>query len=145
MVSADVMELFDYHLDRFVESVKCRFGPSEYEDPQGALSKLLQLGTWEFLVSRPATLGDAFSLALITEARLDDDQAAPVAGMTAKTFGNNGGDESESSSLVTPTSEDDQSFAKEESYLSGDQYFLSKQIFIDEDELKLLCPDFVLK
>ncbi|GKB16494.1 hypothetical protein Tco_0850417, partial [Tanacetum coccineum] len=29
--------------DRFVESVKNRFGPSKYEDPQGALSKLLQL------------------------------------------------------------------------------------------------------
>ncbi|GJZ27311.1 hypothetical protein Tco_0571564 [Tanacetum coccineum] len=90
--------------DRFVESVKSRFGPSKYEDPQGALSKLLQLGTvedyqWEFkklmnrvtdipdsllisfyilrlklnlqhelLVSRPTTLGDAFSLARITKA-----------------------------------------------------------------------------
>ncbi|GKA16742.1 hypothetical protein Tco_0696579 [Tanacetum coccineum] len=51
---------------------------------------------WEFLVSRPTTLGDAFSLSLITEARLDD-QAAPVAGTMTKSFGNNGGDESESS------------------------------------------------
>ncbi|GJW27112.1 hypothetical protein Tco_0040923 [Tanacetum coccineum] len=50
----------------------------------------------ELIVSRPTTLGDAFSLALITEARLDD-QAAPVAGTTTKTFGNNGGDESKSS------------------------------------------------
>ncbi|GKE66087.1 retrotransposon-related protein [Tanacetum coccineum] len=33
--------------DRFVESVKNRFGTSKYEDPQGALSKLLQLGTVE--------------------------------------------------------------------------------------------------
>ncbi|GJR13337.1 retrotransposon-related protein [Tanacetum coccineum] len=33
--------------DRFVESVKNRFGSSKYEDPQGALSKLLQLGTVE--------------------------------------------------------------------------------------------------
>ncbi|GJY17547.1 ty3-gypsy retrotransposon protein [Tanacetum coccineum] len=33
--------------DRFEESVKNRFGPSKYEDPQGALSKLLQLGTME--------------------------------------------------------------------------------------------------
>ncbi|GKB63214.1 retrotransposon-related protein [Tanacetum coccineum] len=33
--------------DRFVESVKNHFGPSKYEDPQGALSKLLQLGTVE--------------------------------------------------------------------------------------------------
>ncbi|GKB01594.1 ty3-gypsy retrotransposon protein [Tanacetum coccineum] len=29
--------------DRFEESVKNRFRPSKYEDPQGALSKLLQL------------------------------------------------------------------------------------------------------
>ncbi|GJY23155.1 retrotransposon-related protein [Tanacetum coccineum] len=32
---------------RFEESVKNRFGPSKYEDPKGALSKLLQLGTVE--------------------------------------------------------------------------------------------------
>ncbi|GJV17730.1 hypothetical protein Tco_1363053 [Tanacetum coccineum] len=32
-------------LDRFVESAKNRFGPSKYEDPRGALSKLLHLGT----------------------------------------------------------------------------------------------------
>ncbi|GKC18558.1 hypothetical protein Tco_1020708 [Tanacetum coccineum] len=102
----------------FEESVKNRFGPSKYEDPQGALSKLLQLGTVEdyhrefeklmnrvtdipdsllisfyisglklhlqreLLVSKPTTLGDVFSLARTTEARLDD-QAAPVAGMSA--------------------------------------------------------------
>ncbi|GJR78740.1 hypothetical protein Tco_0149525 [Tanacetum coccineum] len=113
-----------------------------YEDPNGALSKLLQLGTLkdyqrefeklmnratdipdsllisfyisglklhlqqEFLVSRPTTLGDAFSLSLITEARLDD-QAAPVVGTMTKTFGNNGGDESESSGPVTPTENED--------------------------------------
>ncbi|GJU27442.1 hypothetical protein Tco_1166063 [Tanacetum coccineum] len=94
-------------MDRFVESVKSRFGPSKYGDPQGVLSKLLQLGTvedyqWEFeklmnrvtyipdsllisfyisrlklnlqhelLVSRPTTLGDAFSLARSTEARFE--------------------------------------------------------------------------
>ncbi|GJU77696.1 retrotransposon-related protein [Tanacetum coccineum] len=97
---------------RFEESVRNCFGPSEYEDPNGALSKLLQLRMVkdyqrefeklmnratdisdsllisfyifglklhlqrEFLVSRPTTLGDAFSLALITEACLDD-HAAP--------------------------------------------------------------------
>ncbi|GJU14570.1 ty3-gypsy retrotransposon protein [Tanacetum coccineum] len=33
--------------DRFVENVRDRFGPSKFEDPQGALSKLLQLGTVE--------------------------------------------------------------------------------------------------
>nr|GEU58541.1 hypothetical protein [Tanacetum cinerariifolium] len=33
--------------DRFVESVKNRFGPSKYEDPRGALSMLLHLGTVE--------------------------------------------------------------------------------------------------
>ncbi|GJS52366.1 hypothetical protein Tco_0625728 [Tanacetum coccineum] len=131
-------------LMKFKESVRNCFGPSEYEDPNGALSKLLQLGTVkdyqrefeklmnratgipdslfisfyisglklhlqrEFLVSRPTTLGDAFSLSLITEARLDD-QAAPVAGTMTKTFGNNGGDESESSGPVTPTSDSESS------------------------------------
>ncbi|GKD98035.1 ty3-gypsy retrotransposon protein [Tanacetum coccineum] len=75
--------------DRFVESVKSRFGPSKYEDPQGALSKLLQLGTVEYyqreelLVSRPTTLGDAFALAWITEARLEG-QAAALTGTTTK-------------------------------------------------------------
>ncbi|GJZ20378.1 hypothetical protein Tco_0556968 [Tanacetum coccineum] len=98
----------------------------------------------EFLGSRPTTLGDMFLFAQTIEARLDD-QAAPVAGTTTKTFGNHGGDESESSGPVTPTEEDDQSFAENESYLSGDQYFLSKQILMDEDELNLLRPDFVLK
>nr|GEU91803.1 class II heat shock protein [Tanacetum cinerariifolium] len=89
---------------RFDESVRNHLGPLKYEDPQGALSKLLQLGTVEdyqrefdklmnkvtdipdslliyfyisglklnlqhdFLVSRPTTLDDAFSLARITEA-----------------------------------------------------------------------------
>ncbi|GKD69577.1 hypothetical protein Tco_1323667, partial [Tanacetum coccineum] len=33
--------------DRFEESVKNHFGPSKYEDPQGALSKLLHLGMVE--------------------------------------------------------------------------------------------------
>ena len=28
--------------DTFLENVRTRFGPSKYEDPQGALSKLLQ-------------------------------------------------------------------------------------------------------
>ncbi|GJW82381.1 retrotransposon-related protein [Tanacetum coccineum] len=138
---------------RFEESARNCFGPSEYEDPNGALSKLLQLGTVkdyqrefeklmnramdipdsllisfyisglklhlqrEFLVSRPTTLGDSFSLALITEAHLDD-QAAPVAGTMTKTFGNNGGDESESSSPVTPTE-------NEEAIESGDTLILN--------------------
>nr|GEW46882.1 hypothetical protein [Tanacetum cinerariifolium] len=31
--------------DGFLDSVRNRFGPSKYEDPQGVLSKLLQLGT----------------------------------------------------------------------------------------------------
>ncbi|GJY88516.1 retrotransposon-related protein [Tanacetum coccineum] len=129
---------------RFEESVRNCFGPSEYEDPNGALSKLLQLGTVkdyqrefeklmnratdipdsllisfyisglklhlqrEFLVSRPTTLGDAFSLALITEACLDD-HAAPVAGTMTKTFGNNGDDESDSSGPVTPISDSESS------------------------------------
>ena len=100
--------------DGFVENVRNRFGPSKYEDPQGALSKLLQTGTVaqyqgefgklmnrvtdisetllisfyisglkpnlqrELLVSRPITLGEAFSLARITEARLEDQRSPTV-------------------------------------------------------------------
>nr|GEV29376.1 hypothetical protein [Tanacetum cinerariifolium]GEV30301.1 hypothetical protein [Tanacetum cinerariifolium] len=92
---------------RFEESAKTHFGPSKYEDPHGALSKLLQLGTvedyqrefeklmnrvtnipdslliffylsglklnlqHELLASRPTTLGDAFFLARIIEARFE--------------------------------------------------------------------------
>nr|GEX36989.1 probable pre-mRNA-splicing factor ATP-dependent RNA helicase DEAH5 [Tanacetum cinerariifolium] len=91
--------------EEFITSVRNRFGPSKYEDPQGALSKLLQTETVahyqsqyeklmnrvtdvsetllisfyisglkpaiqrELLISRPSTLGDAFALARITEAR----------------------------------------------------------------------------
>nr|GEX74024.1 retrotransposon-related protein [Tanacetum cinerariifolium] len=57
--------------DEFLESVQHRFGPCKYEDPQGALSKLLQTGTRELLVSKPTSLGDVFSLARVTEARLN--------------------------------------------------------------------------
>ncbi|GJV31266.1 ty3-gypsy retrotransposon protein [Tanacetum coccineum] len=92
----------------FLESVQNRFGPCKYEDPQGALSKLLKKGTVaqyqsefeklmnhvtnvsegllisfyifglkpsiqrELLVSKPASLGGAFSLARVTKARLKD-------------------------------------------------------------------------
>ncbi|GKC46904.1 ty3-gypsy retrotransposon protein [Tanacetum coccineum] len=92
--------------DGFLESVKNHFGPCKYEDPQGALSKLLQTGTVaqyqskfeklmnrvteisenllisfyvsepnlqrELLISKPTSLGDAFSLARVTEARMED-------------------------------------------------------------------------
>ncbi|GKD34896.1 hypothetical protein Tco_1250405, partial [Tanacetum coccineum] len=47
---------------------------------------------------------DAFSLARVIEARLDD-QAATVVGTSAKTLGNNGGDDSKSLGPVTPTEE----------------------------------------
>ncbi|GKC47099.1 hypothetical protein Tco_1064821, partial [Tanacetum coccineum] len=103
---------------KFEESVKNRFGPSKYENPQGALSKLLQLGTVEkyqrefeklmnrvthipktllisfyvsglklhiqreLLVSRPVSLGDAFELARITEARLEDQTASTTGTIT---------------------------------------------------------------
>ncbi|GJZ44240.1 hypothetical protein Tco_0591495 [Tanacetum coccineum] len=72
----------------------------------------------EFLVSRPTTLGDAFSLSLITKARLDD-QAAPVVGTTTKTFGNNGGDESESSGPVTPTENEETIESEDTSILNS--------------------------
>ncbi|GKB94589.1 protein kinase, catalytic domain-containing protein, partial [Tanacetum coccineum] len=120
--------------EQFKESVINHFRPSKYEYPQGALSKLLQLGSVEEYQGEFEKL--------MNQARLDD-KAALVAGTTAKPIGNHGGDESESSGPVTPTEEDDQSFEEKESYLSGDQYFLSKQIMMDEDELNLLRPNFV--
>nr|GFA13094.1 retrotransposon-related protein [Tanacetum cinerariifolium]GFA13110.1 retrotransposon-related protein [Tanacetum cinerariifolium] len=142
MVLVDDKEWFNHYLGQVEESVKNHFRPSKYEDPRGALSKLLQFRTVkdyqqefkklmnrvtdipdsflisfyifglklhlqrEFFVSRPTTLDDAFLLALITEARLDD-QVVLLAGTTAKTFGNNDGDESDSLGPVTPTEEDD--------------------------------------
>ncbi|GKD95364.1 ty3-gypsy retrotransposon protein [Tanacetum coccineum] len=52
---------------RFEESVRNCFGPSEYEDPNGALSKLLQLGTvkdyqreFEKLMNRAMDIPDSF-------------------------------------------------------------------------------------
>ncbi|GJS21448.1 transposon ty3-G gag-pol polyprotein [Tanacetum coccineum] len=105
--------------DGFVESVRNRFGPSKYEDPQGTLSKLLQTGTVaqyqgefeklmnrvtdisetllisfyisglkpnlqrELLVAKPATLGEVFALARVTEARLMDQQSGTVITTTA--------------------------------------------------------------
>ncbi|GJZ53954.1 ty3-gypsy retrotransposon protein, partial [Tanacetum coccineum] len=98
----------------FLDSVRNHFGPSKYEDPQGVLSKLLQLGTIaqyqgefeklmnrvmdisenllisfyisglkptiqrELLIAKPTTLGDAFSLACITKARLEDQAPTSV-------------------------------------------------------------------
>ncbi|GJR96491.1 ty3-gypsy retrotransposon protein [Tanacetum coccineum] len=112
--------------ERFVENVRDRFGPSKFEDPQGALSKLLQLGTVEdyqrdfeklmnrvtdipesllisfyisglklhlqreLLVAKPTTLGDAFALARVTEARLDD-QASAMSGTATKAGTSSGG------------------------------------------------------
>ncbi|PWA58030.1 hypothetical protein CTI12_AA406450 [Artemisia annua] len=120
---------------RFEESVKNRFGPSKYEDPQGALSKLLQTGTVaayqaefeklmnrvtnisetllisfyisglklylqrELLVSKPTTLGDAFSLSRVTEARFDDQGMA--SGIPKVTSSTGGGSQY---SRVTPVS-----------------------------------------
>ncbi|GKF46047.1 retrotransposon-related protein [Tanacetum coccineum] len=108
---------------RFEESVKNWFGPSKYEDPQGALSKLLQTKTVadyqgefeklmnrvtniseallisfyisglklplqrELLVSKLTTLGDAFALARVTEARLEDQGTVSGANKGASTSG----------------------------------------------------------
>ncbi|GKC77463.1 ty3-gypsy retrotransposon protein [Tanacetum coccineum] len=108
---------------RFEESVNNRFGPSKYEDLQGALSKLLQTTTVveyqgefkklvnrvtnisetllisfyisglklplqrELLVSKPTTLGDAFALARVTEARLEDQCTVAITPKSASTSG----------------------------------------------------------
>nr|GEZ32232.1 retrotransposon-related protein [Tanacetum cinerariifolium]GEZ48312.1 retrotransposon-related protein [Tanacetum cinerariifolium]GEZ48333.1 retrotransposon-related protein [Tanacetum cinerariifolium] len=87
----DIHEYFDLlgTADGFLESVRNRFGPCKYEDPQGALSKCLQTGTVaqyqslkpalqkELLVSKPTTLGDAFSFTRVIEARLEDQWSSP--------------------------------------------------------------------
>ena len=110
--------------DAFLESVRNRFGPCKYEDPQGALSKLLQMGTvaqyqsefeilmnrvtgisdsllisfyisglkpilqLKLLVSKLTSLGDAFSLARVTEACLEG-QWSPSTG--TKPYNNTSG------------------------------------------------------
>ncbi|GJS20887.1 ty3-gypsy retrotransposon protein [Tanacetum coccineum] len=122
--------------DKFEESVKNRFGPLKYEDPRGALSKLLQTNTVaeyqsefeklmnrdmdisktllisfyisrlklslqrELLVSKPTTLGDAYSLAHVTEARLDDQSMAFV---IPKAVGTNGGSQYQRATSVVKT------------------------------------------
>ncbi|GJW67412.1 hypothetical protein Tco_0121836 [Tanacetum coccineum] len=104
-------------------SVRNRFGPSKYEDPQGTLSKLLQIGTVtqyqgefeklmnratnvsetllisfyisglkpnlqrELLVAKPAMLGKAFSLARVTESRLEDQRSPAVTLLTSVATG----------------------------------------------------------
>ncbi|GJW03015.1 ty3-gypsy retrotransposon protein [Tanacetum coccineum] len=80
MLRSELQEMFE-------ESIKNSFGPSKYEDPQGALLKLLQLGLKlhiqrELLVSRQALLRDAFVLARITEARLEDQTALTTGTIT---------------------------------------------------------------
>nr|GEW52248.1 hypothetical protein [Tanacetum cinerariifolium] len=102
----------------FLESVRNRFGPCKYEDPQGSLSKLLQTGTVaqyqsefeklmnrvtdisenllisfyisglkptlqrELLVAKPTSLGEAFSLARVIEARLEDQSPTSTSAKT---------------------------------------------------------------
>ncbi|GJX57657.1 retrotransposable element Tf2 [Tanacetum coccineum] len=121
--------------DGFVESVKNRFGPSKYEDLQGALSKLLQNATVtqyqsefeklmnmvtdisetlliscyvsgikpnlqrELLVAKPTNLGDAFALAKVTEARLDDQRVSVVGQVTIVASG--GGSQKTQSSWIS--------------------------------------------
>ncbi|GKA85439.1 hypothetical protein Tco_0807093, partial [Tanacetum coccineum] len=124
----------------------------------------------ELLRERPTTLGEAFSLARITETHFEDennqavnnnvgDQEDPnvndkqevkkaddqdiksVKDEEGKTY--HGNSKSTQENGLEKNEDDDQSFAEEDSYLSGDQYFLS--ILMDEDELNLLRPDFVRK
>ncbi|GJV53818.1 retrotransposon-related protein [Tanacetum coccineum] len=124
--------------ERFVESVKNRFGPFKYEDLHGVLSKLLQLDTieeyrcefeklmnrvtdipetllisfyisglklhlqCELYLSKPTTLCDAFSLARITEARLDD-QETSVSVTTTKAVKSSGGQRQSKSRYEVPS------------------------------------------
>nr|GEW89609.1 chaperone protein ClpB3, chloroplastic-like [Tanacetum cinerariifolium] len=73
---------------------------------EGATAECFRWMSWNGLITtwdstKTYYPNDAFSFARITEAR-SDDQAALVAGTSATTFGNNGGDDSESSGPVTP-------------------------------------------
>ncbi|GKC30486.1 ty3-gypsy retrotransposon protein, partial [Tanacetum coccineum] len=122
--------------DEFLESVRNHFGPSKYEDLQGTLSKLLQIGTVaqyqgefeklmnratnvsetllisfyisglkpnlqrELLVVKPATLGEAFSLARVTESRLEDQRSPAVTPLTSVATGGGSQKHAPSRSLV---------------------------------------------
>ncbi|GJY66637.1 retrotransposon-related protein, partial [Tanacetum coccineum] len=78
---------------RFEESVKNRFGPSKVTDISEALlisfyiSRLKLSLQRELLVSKPTSLGDAFALARVTEARLKDQSTVSVAPKVANTSG----------------------------------------------------------
>nr|GEV94572.1 hypothetical protein [Tanacetum cinerariifolium] len=99
---------------KFSDSVKNRFGPSKYEDPHGALSKLyireidylvLCFGaktkpTTGINVGKPTNLGDAFALARVTEARLDD-QRVLLVGQTTTVASGGGSQRTQSSRVVT--------------------------------------------
>ncbi|GJQ96506.1 hypothetical protein Tco_0007645 [Tanacetum coccineum] len=69
--------------DGFLESVRNRFGPCKYEDPRGLKPSLQRA----LLVSKPTNLGDAFSLARITEARLGDQGVSSVSNTTIVNIG----------------------------------------------------------
>ncbi|GJY59357.1 hypothetical protein Tco_0459249 [Tanacetum coccineum] len=93
--------------DRFVENVRDRFGPSKFEVPQGALSKLLQLvlqilEDWqenqEEHISTTITK-NCFSILNVKEA---GNTKSPL---FADTFGNSGVDKSETSGPETPAKE----------------------------------------
>ncbi|GJZ65054.1 reverse transcriptase domain-containing protein [Tanacetum coccineum] len=111
---------------RFEESVKNHFGPSKYEDPKGVLSKLLQLGTVEDYQRKFEELMNHREFLGSRPTTLGD------VFLFAQTI------EARLDDQAAPVTE-------KESYLSGDQYFLSKQILMDEAELNLLRLDFVLK
>ncbi|GKE52990.1 retrotransposon-related protein, partial [Tanacetum coccineum] len=98
---------------RFEERVRNCFGPSEYEDPNGMLSKLLQLGTvkdyqreFEKLMNQATNIPDSLLISYyIFGLKLHLQRELLVSKPT--TFGDvvNDGDDSESSGPVTPTSD----------------------------------------
>nr|GFA18513.1 retrotransposon-related protein [Tanacetum cinerariifolium] len=97
MVYMDVKEWIDYHWARFEESVRDCFGPSKYEDPLEALSKMLQLGASRSSRDIGKTTGMAFQAKFgalreelqVTRARVED-QSASTAVTTAKPVTNVG-------------------------------------------------------
>ncbi|GJZ30979.1 hypothetical protein Tco_0576026, partial [Tanacetum coccineum] len=138
-----------------------------------AEARFTNLQSWELLRSNPTTLGDAFFRARITEGHFEDENNQVVDNNVGDQEDPNNVEDQQVSEEDDDTNnddvgymrqpiedgswvstqengpekneEDDESFAKEESYLYGNQYFLSKQILMDEDKLNLVHPDFVLK
>nr|GEZ16269.1 retrotransposon-related protein [Tanacetum cinerariifolium] len=98
---------------RFEESVRNCFGPSEYEDPNGVLPKLLQLGTvkdyqreFEKPMNRATDLPDSLLIFYyIYGLKLHCNRSSPLTGTSAGLEANKVVNDGDDSGPVTPTSD----------------------------------------